>query len=249
MRKNLFVVGGSRGIGASVARLGAENGYDVAVGYRREAARARELDRELRSLGARSAVIQVDIRDPEQVCGWFERAASELGSPDAVVVAAGITGPASSLAQAEIETLRTTIDVNVLGTLYCCREAARRMARSCGGAGGSVVLLSSGAATLGSAGEFVWYAASKGAVDSLTYGLAKELAKDGVRVNAVSPGLIETELHALSTGDPDRISRLLPIIPFGRPGTPEEIAEAILWLLSDKASYVSGAVLRVAGGR
>jgi NAD(P)-dependent dehydrogenase (short-subunit alcohol dehydrogenase family) len=137
----------------------------------------------------------------------------------------------------------------VMGSLYCAREAARRMATSRGGRGGAIVLLSSGAATIGSPGEFVWYAASKGAIDSLTLGLSKEVARDGVRVNAVAPGLVDTELHARSTGEPGRAERMLPVIPFGRAAAPEEIAEPILWLLSDAASYVSGAIVRAAGGR
>lgn len=249
MRKNLLIAGGTRGIGRAAARLAAERGYDLALAYRAGSSGADSLVEELRGLGARALAVQADVRDPEQVARFFDAAEQALGAPNALVVSAGITGRSSLLQEAPTEVVRETIDVNVLGTLWCAREAARRMARSRGGAGGAIVLLSSGAATLGSPGEFVWYAASKGAVDSLTLGLSKELATEGVRVNAVSPGLIDTELHALSTGEPERIARLLPMIPFGRAGSPDEIAEAILWLLSDAASYVSGAILRAAGGR
>ena len=199
--------------------------------------------------GVTAAAIQADIRDPAQVAALFDGAEQVLGRLDALVVAAGITGRSSTLADAPIDVIRDTIDLNVLGSLYCAREAARRFATSRGGRGGAIVLVSSGAATLGSPGEFVWYAASKGAIDSLTLGLSKELARDGVRVNAVAPGLVDTELHARSTGEPGRVARMLPVIPFGRAAAPEEIAEPILWLLSDAASYVSGAILRAAGGR
>ncbi len=232
-----------------MARLAVDRGYDVAIGYQRETERAQALAAALSARGAHAVAMQTDVRDPARVQELFDAAAGALGRVDALVVAAGITGRASALADAPLEVVRDTIDLNVLGSLYCAREAVRRMARSRGGCGGAIVLVSSGAATLGSPGEFVWYAASKGAIDSLTLGLSKEVARDGVRVNAVAPGLVDTELHARSTGEPGRVARMLPVIPFGRAATPEEIAEPILWLLSDAASYVSGAILRAAGGR
>ena len=249
MRRGLLIAGGARGIGAAVARLAADRGYDVAIGYQHETERARALVDTLRTRGATAAAIQADIRDPAQVEALFAGAEQALGRVDALVVTAGITGRSSTLAETPVDVLRETIDLNVMGSLYCAREAVRRMATSRGGRGGAIVLLSSGAATIGSPGEFVWYAASKGAIDSLTLGLSKELARDGVRVNAVAPGLVDTELHARSTGEPGRVERMLPVIPFGRAAAPEEIAEPILWLLSDAASYVSGAIVRAAGGR
>jgi len=250
MQKVMLVVGGARGIGAAVARLAGGRGYDVAISYREEAERAREVCLHASALGARRCqALQADVRDPEQVAQLFEQTEHTLGAPDAVVICAGVTGRASALAEVSPSVLKDTIDTNVIGSLLCAREAVRRMARSRGGAGGAIVLLSSGAATLGSAGEFVWYAASKGAIDSLTVGLAKEVAHEGIRVNAVAPGLTETELHARSTGEAGRAARMAPSIPLGRAASAEEIAEPVLWLLSEAASYVTGAVLRAAGGR
>jgi NAD(P)-dependent dehydrogenase (short-subunit alcohol dehydrogenase family) len=221
------------------------------VNFRRNAERARDVVSAAEAAGARAVAIPGDMTQLEQVEQVFDEAERQLGAVSAVVYSAGITGRAARLVDADPDVIRETIDVNVMGALWCCQVAARRMAKAADGKrrGGAIVLLSSGAATLGSAGEFVWYAASKGAVDSLTIGLSKELAQDGIRVNAVSPGLTETELHALSTGEPGRIARMAPSIPMGRAAAPEEVAEPILWLLSDAASYVSGAIVRVAGGR
>lgn len=245
-RRVLLVVGGGRGIGAAVCKLAGQRGYDVAVNYRSRTERAQQVVADVGAAGGRAVALQGDVRSADAMREVFERCSRELGPPDAVVYSAGVTGPGSPLADADPRVMQETLDINVVGALLCCQQAARSMAS---GRGGSIVLVSSGAATLGSAGEFVWYAASKGAVDSLTIGLSKELAGAGIRVNAVSPGLTETELHAESTGEPGRIERMAPSIPLGRAATPEEIAEPILWLLSDAASYVTGAIVRAAGGR
>ncbi|MDB4989545.1 MAG: NAD(P)-dependent oxidoreductase [Myxococcaceae bacterium] len=249
MRKVLLVVGGARGIGASVAKLAARRGYDLAISYRERADRAHEVAHDVQASGARALVFKADVRDAEQVRRLFAETQASLGPLDAVVIAAGVTGRASPLAEASPHVLQETIDINVVGSILCAREAVLCMARSRGGHGGGIVFISSGAATLGSAGEFVWYAASKGAIDSLTRGLAIEVAGEGIRVNAVAPGLTLTELHEQSTGEAERATRLAPTVPLARAATSDEIAEPILWLLSDAASYVTGAVVRATGGR
>jgi NAD(P)-dependent dehydrogenase (short-subunit alcohol dehydrogenase family) len=240
----LLVTGGSRGIGAACARLAGARGFKVGVNYVRDRRAADAVVGALRASGGNAVAVQGDMKaetDIERVLETLER---ELGRLTHLVYSSAITGAPSRLEAAKTETLREVLDLNVLGALLCVRAAVPRISTKLGGAGGAIVLISSAAATLGSPGEYVWYAASKGAVESMTVGLARELAADNVRVNAVAPGLIATEIHA-----PGRLERMAPGVPVGRAGTAEEVAEAILFLLSDAASYVTGTVLRVAGGR
>ncbi|HEY9537234.1 MAG TPA: SDR family oxidoreductase, partial [Kiloniellaceae bacterium] len=198
--------------------------------------------------GGRALAVQADIAREDEVERLFAAADAALPPLTALVNNAGVAGRVSRLEDAPAETVRGVMDLNVLGSIWCARAAIRRMARRHGGQGGAIVNLSSGAATIGSPGEYVWYAASKGAIDSLTIGLARENAGEGVRVNAVAPGFVKTEIHA-DSGMPDRLDKIAPTMPVGRAAEPEEIAEAVLWLLSDAASYTTGAILRVAGGR
>jgi NAD(P)-dependent dehydrogenase (short-subunit alcohol dehydrogenase family) len=244
----LLVTGGGRGIGAAVARLGAARGYAVAVNYARDTAAAEAVVKEIAAAGGRAVRVQADVSQPEAVAEMFDAVEEALGPITALVNNAGITGQISKLVDVDPAAMAKVVDVNVNGVLYCLREAARRMATSRGGPGGAVVNVSSSAANIGSPGEWIWYAASKAAVDSATLGAARELAGEGVRVNAVAPGLVDTTIHAAG-GAPDRVERMGPTIPLGRAGQPEEIAETVLFLLSDAASYVTGEVLRVAGGR
>lgn len=248
MAKVVLVTGGSRGIGAAACRLAARDGWDVAVNFGREREAAEAIVAEVRAAGRRVVALQADVRDEEAVLRLFDQTEEALGPISGLVNSAGITGRISKLMDAPAEEMRRTLEINVMGTLLCCREAVRRMARSRGGTGGSIVNLSSRAADLGSPNEFVWYAASKGAIDSLTIGLAREAGPEGIRVNAVAPGLILTDIHA-SAGDAGRVERLTPAVPLGRPGTAEESAEPIVWLLSEAASYVSGTVVDVGAGR
>lgn len=245
----LVVTGGSRGIGAAVSRRAAADGWDVAVNYARDKAAADKVVAEVQAAGRRAAAIQGDMAIERDVVALFETAAALLGRIGGVVNNAGVVGsPAGRLDQASADMIARVVDLNVTGALLVAREAARRLSTARGGAGGAIVNVSSIAAALGAPGEYVWYAATKGAVDSMTVGLSRELAAEGVRVNAVSPGLIETDIHA-SGGQPDRLKRLGPSVPIGRAGTAEEVAETIVWLLSDAASYVTGANVRVSGGR
>jgi NAD(P)-dependent dehydrogenase (short-subunit alcohol dehydrogenase family) len=248
-RPVVLVTGGSRGIGAATARLAAARGYDVALTYRSEREAAHSVVAECRALGAEACAVAGDIAAEADIVRFFDEAARELGPIRHVVNNAGITGRSSRLDAADAAVIRTCIDVNVTGAILVAREAARRLSTRNGGPGGSIVNISSVAATIGSPGEYVWYAASKGAIDALTIGLAKELATEGVRVNAVSPGLIETEIHARSTGDAGRMERIAPLIPIGRIGQANEIAQAVLFLISEDASYTTGANLKVSGGR
>ena len=249
MAELVLVTGGSRGIGAAVALAAAHRGYDVAINYRRERGEAERVARSCREAGVRAEPFEADMADEAAIASLFDRAAAALGPVRHVVNNAGATGRSGRLADASGDTIKACLDLNVLGAILVAREAARRLSTARGGPGGTLVNVSSVAATLGSPGEYVWYAASKGAVDSLTVGLAKELAGEGVRVNAVSPGLVDTEIHARSTGDAARVARIAPQIPMGRVGEAAEIAEAVLFLISDAAAYVTGANLKVSGGR
>jgi len=242
----IIVTGGSRGIGAAIARLAGARGYPVAVNFARDRAAAEEVVRDILAMDARASAIQGDIADESQVERLFVTAERELGRIEGLVNNAGIVAGVGRLADLQAEALADVLAINVAGTILCAREAVRRMAISRGGNGGAIVNISSLAARTGGPGEYVHYAASKGAVDSFTVGLAREVAADGIRVNAVAPGLIETAIHA---GQPGRLERLTPGVPMKRIGTPREVAEAVLWLLSPAASYVTGSILEVGGGR
>lgn len=240
----LIVTGASRGIGAAVARLASSRGYAVAVNYSRDKEAAEAVARELN----RGIAIQADVGDEAQVRRLFETAERELGPIRALVNNAGITGGFARVDSIDAAAVTEMLRINVIGTMLCSREAVRRMSTRHGRSGGAIVNISSLVARTGGAGEWVHYAASKGAVDSFTLGLAREVAGEGIRVNAVAPGLIDTSLHA-AAGAPDRVSRMAPLIPMGRGGTSEEVAEAVLWLLSSEASYITGSILEVGGGR
>jgi NAD(P)-dependent dehydrogenase (short-subunit alcohol dehydrogenase family) len=248
MTGTLIVTGGGRGIGAAVARLAAGQGHPVAVNYRSNADAAEAVVAGIRDAGGRAVAIRADVSRRDEVADLFERAVAELGPLGGLVNSAGIVGPFGRLDEAPVEDLARVIDINLTGTLLCCREAVRRLSTRYGGPGGAIVNLSSRASILGSPNEFVTYAASKGAVDSLTIGLAREVAREGVRVNAVRPGLIDTDIQEIP-GVGNRLDALRGSPPIGRPGTAEEVARAVVWLLSGEAAYVTGALLDVSGGR
>jgi NAD(P)-dependent dehydrogenase (short-subunit alcohol dehydrogenase family) len=243
-RRVLLIAGGSRGIGASTARLAGARGYDVAVNYKSNANAAASVVNAVKSSGGKALAIQGDMANEADIERVFASAAEKLGPLTHFVHSSGIIGKNSRLDEADAKTIREVLDVDTFGALICLRACVRAMSTNHGGKGGSVVMLSSMAATLGGGTECVWYAAAKGGVDSMVIGLAREVAKEGLRVNAVSPGLIDTDIQA-----PGRLERLSPMLPMGRAGKTDEVAEAILFLLSDGASYINGANLRVSGAR
>lgn len=246
--QNILVTGGSRGIGRSAAILAGKRGWNVGVNYVRDSTAAEATVEEVKKAGGNAIVLQGDMSQEAEVASIFDTMQATFGSIDGVVINAGITAPASQLADMEIDRIRKVFDTNILGTYLCAREAARRLSKSRGGKGGSVVIVSSVASRLGSPNEYVDYAGSKGAVDSLTIGLSKELGPDQVRVNAVRPGIIRTDIHA-THGDVGRCERLGNQAPLQRPGEADEVGEAIVWLLSPASSYTTGALLDVGGGR
>ena len=248
MTKTIIVTGGSRGIGAAACRLAGKEGWSVAVNYLGSEQAAKETAEAVEQAGGKAITVQGNMAVEADVLRLFDETARAFGQIDGVVNNAGIIKAGSAFADMDLERFREIIDVNVLGAYLVAREAARRMSKSRGGNGGSLVNISSMASVLGGPGEFVDYAGTKGAVDALTIGLSKELGPEGVRVNAVRPGLIDTDIHA-SIGAPDRAQRLGGGTPAGRAGSADEVGEAIVWLLSDASSYVSGTNLHVSGGR
>ncbi len=248
MSGTLVITGASRGIGAATALAGASAGYAVCVNFQGRRDRAEDVVAQIEGIGGKALAVQADVGRAADVERLFQQAEEELGPITGLVNNAGITGPLSRLDETSAADIARTVEVNLTGALLCAAEAVRRMSTRQGGGGGAIVNVSSAAARIGGANEWVDYAATKGGLDSMTVGLAVEVASDGIRVNGVRPGLIETEIHA-AAGALDRLGTIAPTIPMQRAGQPEEVAETILWLLSEKASYVSGAIVDVAGGR
>jgi len=242
--KILLVTGGSRGIGAAIARCAAAQGYAVAVNYKSDEKAAASVVDAITKSGGEAVAIKGDMGVESDVARVFETVDAKLGRLTHLVYNSGITGKNSRVEDVSTQVLRAVMDINVMGAFWCARAAIPRMSKGKGGAGGAIVLISSVASEMGSPGEYVWYAASKGAIDSMTVGLARELVGDGIRVNAVAPGLIATEIH-----EPGRLDRIGPTVPMKRPGTADEIAQSVVFLLSDASSYTTGAILRVSGGR
>jgi NAD(P)-dependent dehydrogenase (short-subunit alcohol dehydrogenase family) len=248
MKKVLVVTGGGRGIGAASARLAAQRGYAVCVNYLRDESAAQNLKNEIERSGGKAIAVAADVSSEADVVRLFETTDRALGRVTALVNNAGIVDRGARVEQMTAERLTRMFAINVNGSFLCAREAIKRMSTRHGGPGGVIVNLSSIAAKLGGSGEYVDYAASKGAIDTFTVGLAREVGPEGIRVNGVRPGIIRTEIH-MASGDPGRVDRIGPMAPLGRAGDAEEVARAILWLLSDEASYTSGAIVDVSGGR
>ena len=248
MAKVLLVTGGSRGIGAAICRLGARQGYDVAVNFAGRADAAEQVAADVRSAGQRAMTFHADVADDVAVTAMFDQVQAELGPVTHFVSNAGIINRAGPLADLPVSEIRRIVDIDLTAHLICCREAVRRMSTRRGGQGGAIVLISSMASELYGLGGFIPYAAAKGGIDVLTVGLGKEVAGEGIRVTGLRPGLIDTEMQ-METGIEDRMGRFGPTVPIGRGGTVDEVAEAALWLLSDRASYVTATLFNVSGGR
>ncbi|HEX2546377.1 MAG TPA: SDR family oxidoreductase [Ramlibacter sp.] len=248
MDEVLLVTGGSRGIGAATALLAARKGYAVAVNYARDEAAAGEVVRSIERSGGKALAVQADVADEQQVLRMFEQVDAKLGRLTALVNNAGVVDRTARVDEMSLQRLKRMFDINVIGSFLCAREAVRRMSTRHGGQGGAIVNVSSAAARLGAPGQYVDYAAAKGAIDSMTIGLAKEVAAEGIRVNAVRPGLIETDIHA-SGGLPHRVRDLAHLVPMQRGGTAEEVAHAIVWLLSPESSYTTMSLVEISGGR
>ncbi|MDE3735153.1 SDR family oxidoreductase [Pseudomonas resinovorans] len=248
MQKVMLITGASRGIGAATARLATQRGYALGINYRQQREAAEALVHEIEAAGGRALALCADVGDEAQVLAMFELMDREFGRLDVLVNNAGMLERQMRLEDMDVARFERVLRANVIGSFLCAREAIKRMSTRHGGQGGAIVNLSSIAGRIGAPNEYIDYAAAKGAIDSMTLGLAKELAAEGIRVNAVRPGVIRTEIHA-SGGEPDRVERVRQAVPMGRGGEAEEVASAILWLASDEASYTSGALLDVAGGR
>ena len=248
MQKTLLITGGSRGIGAATALLAAQHGYSVAVNYATHSAAADEVVRKIRAAGGRAFSVQADVAVEKDIMAMFKKIDIEFGRLDALVNNAGVVDQTSRVDAMTLARLQRMFAVNVFGSFLCAREAIKRMSTLGGGIGGAIVNVSSAAARIGSPGQYVDYAAAKGAIDTFTIGLAREVAAEGIRVNAVRPGIIETDIHA-SGGLPNRARDVAPQVPMQRAGSADEVAQSIVWLLSDSASYTTGALLDIAGGR
>lgn len=248
MTKTVLITGGSRGIGAATALLAAREGYAVAVNYTSNSLAADEVVRQIRAAGGQAMTVQADVANEAQVVAMFEKVDAKFGRLTALVNNAGVVDVNSRVDGITLARLQRMFEINVFGSFLCAREAVKRMSTRYGGTGGAIVNVSSAAARLGSPGSYVDYAAAKGAIDTFTLGLSKEVAAEGIRVNAVRPGIIETEIHA-SGGLPNRAKEIAPQLPMQRAGTASEVAESIVWLLSEKSSYTNGALLDIAGAR
>ncbi len=248
MSQVVLITGASRGIGAATALLAARAGYAVAVNYSANALAADEVVRKIRAGGGSAVAVQADVAEESQVLAMFEKVDAQLGRLTALVNNAGVVDQTARVDGMRVARLKRMFDINVLGTMVCAREAVKRMSTLYGGTGGAIVNVSSVAARLGAPGQYVDYAAAKGAVDVFTLGLAKEVAAEGIRVNAVRPGIIDTDIHA-SGGLPDRARQMAPLVPMQRAGTADEVARSILWLLGNESSYTTGALLDIGGGR